>query len=81
MEPFIEANKGLQGKLNGKTLGQLKKEFHESNPLITDEIKTQINATMNKIDPEFEMEVVTDEATGKQYIHLGGGRYAPYDGK
>ena len=81
VEPFMLANKGLQGRVDGKTFGQLKKEFHESNPLLTDDIRKQIDMNMNKVDPEFQMEVVTDPVSGKKFIHLGGGRYAPYDGK
>lgn len=77
MEPFVEANKGLQGKLDGKTLGQLEEEFYKKNPLLTDEIKTQINATMNKVDPEFAQDIITDPETGKQYIFIGG-KYVEY---
>lgn len=78
VEPFMMANKGLQGRLDGKTFGQLKKEFHETNPLITDDIRKNINANMNKIDPEFAQEIITDETTGKQYIYIGG-KYIEYD--
>jgi len=78
VEPFMEANKGLQGRLEGKTYGQLKKEFHENNPLITDDIRKSIDSNMNKIDPEFAQDIITDPETGKQYIFIGG-KYVPYD--
>ena len=78
VEPFMQANKGLQGRFNGKTYGQLKSEFHERNPLITDDIRTSINANMNKVDPEFASDIVTDPETGKQYIFIGG-KYIEYN--
>jgi hypothetical protein len=79
VEPFMEANKGLQGKLNGKTYGQLKKEFRENNPLVTDEIRQAILDTENKIDPEFAKNIITDDETGLQFIKIGPNRYIPYN--
>ena len=76
LEPFVEKNKGLQGKLGGKTLGTLEKEFYERNPLITDDIKKQINANMNKIDPEFATDIITDN-DGNQFVYING-EYIPY---
>jgi len=78
VEPFMLANKGLQGRVDGKTFGQLKAKFHEDNPLLTDDIRKQIDMNMNKIDPEFAQEIITDETTGKQYIYIGG-KYVEYD--
>jgi hypothetical protein len=78
VEPFMQANKGLQGKFNGNSFGQLKSEFHERNPLITDDIRNSINANMNKVDPEFASDIVTDPETGKQYIFIGG-KYIEYN--
>lgn len=76
VEPFMQANKGLQGKFNGKSFGQLKAEFHERNPIITDDIRTKINATVNKVDPEFATDIITDPVTGEQYYYIGG-NYVP----
>ena len=78
VEPFMLANKGLQGRVDGKTFGQLKAQFHKDNPLLTDDIRKQIDMNMNKIDPEFAQEIITDETTGKQYIYIGG-KYVEYD--
>ena len=76
LEPFVEKNKGLQGKLDGKTLGTLEKEFYERNPLITEDIRKQVNANMNKIDPEFATDIITDK-DGNQFVYING-EYIPY---
>jgi len=33
---------------------------------------------MNKVDPEFASDIVTDPETGKQYIFIGG-KYIEYN--
>ena len=77
VEPFMAANKGLQGRYEGKTYGQMKAEFHKNNPLITEDIQKQINLNMNKVDPEFAENIITD-SEGNQYIYVGG-QYIPYN--
>ena len=32
---------------------------------------------MNKIDPEFDKDIITDQVSGKQYIYIGG-KYVEY---
>jgi len=80
VEPFMESNKGFQGRKDGKTYGQLKAEFNEENPLVTDDIREQIVATQNVIDPEFANKIITDPKTGKQFIKIGK-NYVPYEEK
>jgi len=80
VEPFMESNKGFQGRKDGKTYGQLKAEFNEENPLVTDDIREQIVATQNVIDPEFAKQIITDPKTGKQFIKIGK-NYVPYEEK
>ena len=77
VEPFMMSNKGLQGRFEGKTYGQLKAEFHKNNPLITEDIRKQVNANMNKIDPEFATDIITDK-DGNQYVFVNG-QYIPYN--
>ena len=77
VEPFMAANRGLQGRFEGKTYGQLKAEFHKNNPLITEDIKKQVNANMNKIDPEFATDIITDK-DGNQFVFVNG-QYIPYN--
>jgi len=80
VEPFMQANMGLsKGKLNGKTYAQLKKEFRDNNPLVTDEIRQAIKDTENKIDPEFSKNILTDDVTGQQFIKIGEDKYIPYN--
>jgi hypothetical protein len=78
VEPFMMSNKGLQGRFEGKTYGQLKAEFHKNNPLITEDLKKQVNANMNKIDPEFATDIITDK-DGNQFVFVNG-QYIPYPG-
>mgnify|MGYP003138823494 FL=1 len=77
VEPFMMNNKGLQGRFEGKTYGQLKAEFHKNNPLITEDLKKQVNANMNKIDPEFATDIITDK-DGNQFVFVNG-QYIPYN--
>lgn len=77
VEPFMINNKGLQGRFEGKTYGQLKAEFHKNNPLITEDLKKQVNANMNKIDPEFATDIITDK-DGNQFVFVNG-QYIPYN--
>lgn len=77
VEPFMMSNKGLQGRFEGKTYGQLKAEFHKNNPLITEDIRKQVNANMNKIDPEFATDIITDK-DGNQFVFVNG-QYIPYN--
>ena len=79
VEPFMESNQGFQGRKDGKTYEQLKAEFRNQNPLVTDDIREAIAATQNIVDAEFEDNIVTDPVTGQKFIKIGENNYVPYE--
>ena len=43
--PFVKANGGLRGTLDGKTFAELQAIFHKNNPVVTPELKSNSNSS------------------------------------
>ena len=72
--PFVKANGGLRGTLDGKTFAELQSIFHEKNPVVTPEIEKQIAAVQGNIDEKYKENIVQQD--GKNYIIING---VPYE--
>ena len=72
--PFVKANGGLRGTLDGKTFAELQTIFHQNNPVVTPELENQIAAVLGNIDDKYKENIVQQD--GKNYIVIGG---IPYE--
>ena len=72
--PFVKANGGLRGTLDGKTFAELQTIFHQNNPVVTPELENQIAAVQGNIDDKYKENIVQQD--GKNYIVIGG---IPYE--
>ena len=68
--PFVKANGGLRGTLDGKTFAELQNIFHQNNPVVTDDIRNQIAAVQGNIDEKYKENIV--QIDGVNYIVIGG---------
>jgi hypothetical protein len=71
--PFVKANGGLRGTLDGKTFAELQAIFHKNNPVVTPELKNQIAAVQGNIDDKYKENIV--QIDGVNYIVIGGKTY------
>ena len=71
--PFVKANGGLRGTLDGKTFAELQNIFHQNNPVVTPELENQIAAVQGNIDDKYKENIITKN--GKNYIVIGGKVY------
>ena len=71
--PFVKANGGLRGTLDGKTFAELQNIFHQNNPVVTDDIRNQIAAVQGNIDEKYKENIV--QMDGVNYIVIGGEPY------
>jgi hypothetical protein len=71
--PFVKANGGLRGTLDGKTFAELQAIFHKNNPVVTPELENQIAAVQGNIDDKYKENIITKN--GKNYIVIGGKVY------
>ena len=71
--PFVKANGGLRGTLDGKTFAELQNIFHQNNPVVTDDIRNQIAAVQGNIDEKYKENIV--QIDGVNYIVIGGKTY------
>jgi len=72
--PFVKANGGLRGTLDGKTFAELQNIFHQNNPVVTPEFENQIAAVQGNIDEKYKENIIQQD--GKNYIVIGG---VPYE--
>ena len=68
--PFVKANGGLRGTLDGKTFAELQAIFHKNNPVVTPEFENQIAAAQGNIDEKYKENIVP--YNGVNYIIIGG---------
>jgi hypothetical protein len=68
--PFVKANGGLRGTLDGKTFAELQAIFHKNNPVVTPELENQIAAVQGNIDDKYKENIV--QIDGVNYIVIGG---------
>ena len=68
--PFVKANGGLRGTLDGKTFAELQDIFHKNNPVVTPELENQIAAVQGNIDEKYKDNIV--QIDGVNYIVIGG---------
>ena len=71
--PFVKANGGLRGTLDGKTFAELQAIFHKNNPVVTPELENQIAAVQGNIDDKYKENIV--QIDGVNYIVIGGKTY------
>ena len=71
--PFVKANGGLRGTLDGKTFAELQAIFHKNNPVVTPELENQIAAVQDNIDDKYKENIV--QINGVNYIVIGGKTY------
>ena len=71
--PFVKANGGLRGTLDGKTFAELQAIFHKNNPVVTPELENQIAAVQGNIDDKYKENIV--QIDGVNYIVVGGEPY------
>ena len=71
--PFVKANGGLRGTLDGKTFAELQAIFHKNNPVVTPELENQIAAVQGNIDDKYKEIIV--QIDGVNYIVIGGKTY------
>ena len=71
--PFVKANGGLRGTLDGKTFAELQAIFHKNNPVVTPELENQIAAVQGNIDDKYKENIV--QIDGVNYIVIGGEPY------
>ena len=71
--PFVKANGGLRGTLDGKTFAELQAIFHKNNPVVTPELENQIAAVQDNIDDKYKENIV--QIDGVNYIVVGGEPY------
>ena len=71
--PFVKANGGLRGTLDGKTFAELQDIFHKNNPVITPELENQIAAVQGNIDEKYKENII--QIDGVNYIVIGGKTY------
>ena len=71
--PFVKANGGLRGTLDGKTFAELQAIFHKNNPVVTPELENQIAAVQDNIDDKYKENIV--QIDGVNYIVIGGKTY------
>jgi hypothetical protein len=71
--PFVKANGGLRGTLDGKTFAELQDIFHKNNPVITPELENQIAAVQGNIDEKYKENII--QIDGVNYIVIGGEPY------
>ena len=71
--PFVKANGGLRGTLDGKTFAELQTIFHQNNPVVTPELENQIAAVQGNIDDKYKENIV--QIDGVNYIVIGGKTY------
>ena len=71
--PFVKANGGLRGTLDGKTFAELQGIFHKNNPVVTPELENQIAAVQVDIDDKYKENIV--QIDGVNYIVVGGEPY------
>ena len=71
--PFVKANGGLRGTLDGKTFAELQAIFHKNNPVVTPEFENQIAAAQGNIDEKYKENIV--QIDGKNFIVIGGVLY------
>jgi len=72
--PFVKANGGLRGTLDGKTFAELQNIFHQNNPVVTPEFENQIAAVQGNIDEKYKENIIQQD--GKNYIIING---VPYE--
>ena len=68
--PFVKANGGLRGTLDGKTFAELQSIFHKNNPVVTPEFENKIAAAQGNIDEKYKENIVP--YNGVNYIIIGG---------
>jgi len=68
--PFVKANGGLRGTLDGKTFAELQDIFHKNNPVVTPELENQIAAVQGNIDEKYKENII--QIDGVNYIVIGG---------
>jgi len=71
--PFVKANGGLRGTLDGKTFAELQDIFHKNNPVVTPELENQIAAVQGNIDEKYKENIV--QIDGENFIVIGGVPY------
>ena len=71
--PFVKANGGLRGTLDGKTFAELQDIFHKNNPVVTPELENQIAAVQGNIDEKYKENII--QIDGVNYIVIGGEPY------
>ena len=72
--PFVKANGGLRGTLDGKTFAELQTIFHQNNPVVTPDFENKIAAVQGNIDEKYKENIIQQD--GKNYIVIGG---VPYE--
>ncbi len=72
---WVEQNGGLSKKdSKGRTWQEFKTSFHQANPVLDNELKDQIVGLSQKVEPDFEKNIITSK-NGQKYVSIGGKYY------